>query len=192
MRAAIEREGEAQRALLQGDRAAADAVFRGAADLYRQSWEAAPPGGYGRLVGMLKSAILAGGGLEEARYVRDALAEDETDSPAAAYARTLAALAEKDEKAARQWSEHMRGASEAFDRAADALAAVATGDGPAYSRALEEIVRDFEQRSRHLTGVAIADTAVVLDRLATARGISTQVKSALLPREGDGRASSGA
>ena len=48
---------------------------------YRESWEAAPPGGYGRLVGMLKAAILRGDASEAADYalggarVRDRVAD---------------------------------------------------------------------------------------------------------------------
>jgi hypothetical protein len=61
MTAAVERDGEGQRALLAGDRDAARSAFTAAADLYRQSWEVAPATAYGRLVGMLKAAVLAGG-----------------------------------------------------------------------------------------------------------------------------------
>ena len=62
MTAAVERDGAAQRALLASDREAARAAFAQAAELYRESWEVAPPSAYGRLVGMVKSAVLAGGG----------------------------------------------------------------------------------------------------------------------------------
>ena len=58
MAAAIGRDGDAQRALLAGDVNVARAAFAEAAELYRRSWEAAQPASYGRLVGMLKSAVL--------------------------------------------------------------------------------------------------------------------------------------
>ena len=77
MRAAIERDAEAQGALLAGDRDAALAAFHSAADLYRASWEASPPHSYGRLVGMLKSSILAGDATEAAAFARDALGDEE-------------------------------------------------------------------------------------------------------------------
>lgn len=51
MRAAIERDAEAQGALLAGDRDGALAAFHSAADLYRASWETSPPRSYGRLLG---------------------------------------------------------------------------------------------------------------------------------------------
>jgi hypothetical protein len=44
------------------------------------------------------------------------------------------------------------------------------------------IVRDFEARTDHLTGVAIADTALVLERLAAPRGLAAGVESVVLPR----------
>jgi hypothetical protein len=48
MLAAIERDGAAQQALFDGHPEAARAMFGQAADLYRRSWEAAPPASYGR------------------------------------------------------------------------------------------------------------------------------------------------
>lgn len=181
MIAAIERDGAGQRAVLAGDPEAAGAAFAAAARLYRQSWEAAPPQSYGRLVGMLKSAILAGGGDEAAYYVRSALADEEVASPPAAYAQALAALIAGDDEAARTWAEQMRGGSDAFVRAASALEALARRDPVVYAEALEAIVRDFEQREDHLTGVAIADTALMLERLAVPRGLISAVRSPLLP-----------
>ena len=47
MTAAVERDGEGQRALLAGDRAGARAAFAAAADLYRESWVQAPATAYG-------------------------------------------------------------------------------------------------------------------------------------------------
>jgi hypothetical protein len=75
----------------------------------------------------------------------------------------------------------MRGGSEAFDRTAAAIEALAAGDRAGYAAAAREIVRDFEQRSAHLTGIAIADTALVLERLAEARGMAAGVRSDVLP-----------
>ena len=183
MTTAIERDGEAQRALIAGDRAAAQRAFADAADLYRRSWEQAPPGAYGRLVGMLKSAILARDAAAQGGYARAALADEQAvaGSPTASYARALAALISGDDEDALRWSEAMAGGSEAFERTARAIAALATRDEHGYAAALDEIVCDFEQRQGHLTGVAIADTALVLEQLAGARGMAGGVRSALLP-----------
>jgi hypothetical protein len=181
MIAAIERDGAGQRALLARDEEGARAAFRAAAELYRKSWEAAPPRSYGRLIGLLKSAILAGGGHEAAYYVRSALADEDVASPPGAYAQGLAALIAGDDEAARAWAARMRGGSDAFERTADALGALAARDPVAYAAALEAIVHDFEQRADHLTGVAIADTAVMIERLAAPRALAAAVTSPLLP-----------
>jgi hypothetical protein len=183
MGAAIERDGAAQRALLAGERPAARDAFAQAAELYQRSWELAAATSYGRLIGMLKSAVLAGGGERQARYVQRVLADDGGDSPAAAYVRALAALIAGDREAAVAWSERMRAGGEAFARTADAIRALAHGDGEAYAAALERIVADFEQRTRHLTGVAIADTALMLQHLAARLGIAATLDSAVLPKD---------
>ena len=43
------------------------------------------------------------------------------------------------------------------------------------------VISDFERRDVHLTGVAIADTALVLERLAAPRGLRQGARSPLLP-----------
>jgi hypothetical protein len=183
MAAAIERDGDAQRALLAGDRATALESFAQAADLYRRSWEQAPPQAYGRLVGMLKSSILAGQADQAAAYAGGALSDADrvTASPTASYARALAALIAGDDADARRWCKQMASGGDAFERAAAAISALAARDDDAYRGALSEIVRDFEERQGHLTGVAIADTGLMLERLAAQRGMSSGIDSALLP-----------
>jgi hypothetical protein len=178
--AAIEREAEAQRRLLAGDRDGARAEFVAAADLYRQSWEAAHARAFGRLVGMLKSAVLAGGGASEARYVRAALGDRDRESATASYAQALAALILGEDRDAGVWAARMV-ADEAFAQAGEAISALAANDEVAYVAALEAIVLDFEGRSRHLTGVAIADTAVMLEALAERRGMRAAIVSPVLP-----------
>jgi hypothetical protein len=181
MSAAIERDGAAQRALFEGDAEGSREAFARASELYRRSWEAAPPASYGRLVGMLKSGVLSGAGEEQAVYALTALGDEGEGSPAAAYAHALAALVSRDDPDAVRWSDRMRSGSEAFGRTADAIAALAVGDREAYAAALAAIVRDFEQRSEHLTGIPIADTALMLERLAAHRGIAADLQSPVLP-----------
>jgi hypothetical protein len=181
MTAAVERDGEAQQALLSGDREAARIAFAGAAELYRESWEQAPPSAYGRLVGMLKSAVLAGDGVPEARYARAELGERDPDSATASYAQALAALILGDDRGAETWARRMGTGEDAFGRTAQALGALAGGDADRYTAALTAIVRDFEQRTEHLTGVAIADTAFVLATLARRRGMAVAIESPVLP-----------
>lgn len=180
LREAIATEGRGQRALLAGDPAAADAL-REAAAFYRASWELAPPASYGRLIGMLKAAVLAGGADDEARYALAALTP-EADSPPAAYARAIALLIlGEDDGAVAAAAQRMREGSAAFGRAADAIVAIAARDGAAYARAVTAIVADFATREDHLTGVPIADTAAMLERLAEPRGLAARPASPLLP-----------
>lgn len=178
--AAVAADAAAQHCLLAGDRAGAAAHLHLAEQRYRESWEGAPPGGYGRLVGMLKAAILHGDADAAARYVLGALALG-TESPTAAYALALACLAAGDDAAGAAAADQMAHGGEAFERTAAALAALARRDEPAYAEALRAVLADFEARDLHLTGVPIADTALVLERLAELRGLAQRPVSPLLP-----------
>lgn len=131
---------------------------------------------------MVKAAVLAGEATTAARFVHSAVG-DEPSSPTSAYAVAIAALVAGDDALAARCAERMRAgsASEAFGRAADAVAALAARDGAAYAAAIEAIVADFAARDSHLTGVPIADTALMLERLAGPRGMSSGVTSPLLP-----------
>ncbi|HXE45928.1 MAG TPA: hypothetical protein VN635_12105 [Conexibacter sp.] len=177
---AVRCDGLAQQALLRGDAARSRTLFRAAAERYRASWEGAGPDAFGRLIGLLKSSILSGEGGQAAAYVREALG-DRCDTPASAYALALAALAQGDDEAALPAVEGMRAGGEAFAQTADALHALAVGDRNAYAKAVTAIVADFAARQEHLTGVAFADTAVMLERLAAPRGVAVRPASAVMP-----------
>jgi hypothetical protein len=177
---ALAREGEAYGMLLDGEPERARKPLLDAAELYRRSWEAAGARSYGRLIGMLKAAVLAGGGGQEAAYLRRQLGP-EVDSPVASYALALAALVAGDDEGARAGAAGMRDDSDAFARTAEAIEALADRDGARYAGAVTAIVADFEARDRHLTGVAIADTALVLERIAAGRGIAADLTSTQLP-----------
>jgi hypothetical protein len=177
---AVAADAAAQRWLMAGDRAAAEPHLRLAERRYRESWEVAPPGGYGRLVGMLKAAILRGDAAEAAGYALGALAFG-TESPTAAYALALACLAAGDDTAAVSAAHQMAAGGDAFERTAAAVGALARADAPAYAAALRAVIDDFEARDLHLTGVQIADTALVLERLAEPRGLAQHPPSPLLP-----------
>ena len=51
----------------------------------------------------------------------------------------------------------------------------------AYEAALRAIVADFESREQHVTGVPIADTALMAQRIAAGRGMAVEPASPLLP-----------
>jgi hypothetical protein len=180
LEAAIRTEGEGHRLLLGGDVPAAGERIRDAARHYRASWELAPPRSFGRLIGMLKAAVLAGDAEAAATYVREQIG-GEADSPTSSYALAIAALVLGDDDAAGRLAAGMRAGSPAFGRAAAAIEALAGGDAEAYAAAVREIVTDFESRDEHLTGVPIADTALMLERLAEPRGMAARPPSALLP-----------
>ncbi|MDX6593721.1 MAG: hypothetical protein QOJ13_2917 [Gaiellales bacterium] len=161
---AAEREGHER--LLQGEdstdayRRARDAYLSSHAEMGARSW--------GRLIGALKMAVLAADGVEA--VARQAV--DETTGvdpgPAAAYARALGQVALGAAPDVRE----MLTAGDAFERTGRALAALGAGDGEAFEAAVGEIRADFAERQEHLAGVAIADTAVVLERLAAGRGLT--------------------
>jgi hypothetical protein len=159
---ALELEAAAQAELLAG--VCEPAGFREAARWYWTSYELAPPRSYGRLVGMLKAAVLGGAGAEEAATVRRLL-DDGGSSPTSWYAIAVAALIEGDAQLAARGAEEMRAGGPAFGRAADAIAAIAARDDEAARRAIDAIEADFAARDAHLTGVAIADTAVLFATL---------------------------
>ncbi|MGZ6643359.1 MAG: hypothetical protein ACXVFN_07630 [Solirubrobacteraceae bacterium] len=180
---AIAREGEAHRAALGGDREAAQVGYAEAVELYRRSWEIAPPKSYGRLVGLLKASVLGGAGAQGAAYVRGQLAAEAAGEPSATagYVLAVAALVARDDDGAVRFAGAMRGASGAHDRTADAIEGLARGDDAAYRAAVEAIVADFAGRDEHLTGVPIADTAAMLEAIADERGRAAGLRGPLLP-----------
>jgi hypothetical protein len=183
MIAAIETEGRAHAALLAGDQEAVRTAYAKAVEQYRASWALAPPKSYGRLVGLLKAAVLAGQADPAAAEVRAALDgdEDAEGSPVASYVLAVAALIAGDDDEVAIRAARMEPRGEAFERTASALRALAARDDVAYANALAAIAMDFAARTDHLTGVPIADTAVMLELLAAERGMAVKPKSPLVP-----------
>lgn len=182
MFAAIAAEGEAHAALLAGEHEVARTAYRRAVADYRRSWELAPPRSYGRLVGMLKAAVLAGDAAPAAADVRALLADDPdaAGSPVAAYVRAVAALVAGRDADVDELANVMEARGGAFARTASALRALAAADRDAYRAALEAIAADFADRDDHLTGVAIADTAIMLELIARDRGLAAELSHPLV------------
>ena len=156
-----------------------------AAERYRESYDGAPPGSYGRLIGAVKARLLAedeAGARADARWAVD---EDAAaaESPIGRYAAVLALLVLGDDQQAADLAGGLR--TEPPDRfppaVADALAGLALGDRPLYEVGLAETLRSFETREAYLEDVPVADTVLVLDLLAGRRGMAVQPASALLP-----------
>ncbi|MDX6548380.1 MAG: hypothetical protein QOG33_1930 [Gaiellales bacterium] len=172
--AALEAEREAHEALLHGRPAAG--MYARARDAYLASHAESGPESWGRLIGALKMAILAGDGVEP--IARRAIADtDQAEGAAAGYARALArvSLGEAPDVSV------MLAQGDAFARTGRALAALAVADRAAYAAAVDEILADFAAREQHLSGVVVADTALVLERLAEPLGLAARPVSPLLP-----------
>jgi hypothetical protein len=171
---ALEAEARAYRELLAGEPASEALVA--ARDAYLASHAGTGPASWGRLLGALKMAILAGDGVDQ--VAAQALAETEgVDSPASAYLRALAQVA----SGVPADAESMLAEGGAFARTGEALAALAARDRAGYDTALAAILADFEARDQFLTGVAVADTVMVLEALAEPRGMALRPRSPLLP-----------
>ena len=157
--------------------------FARAAERYRDSWEHAPPGSWGRPIGALKARILADdweAAADEARWALEAGAA-ESDSPIGRYAAALADLVLGDWDGARVHADYAR-TSEAFPgEVADALAFIAAEDVVGYVEAVEGVLESFETRTEHLEDIPVADTVLVLQALAGRRGMAAELESALLP-----------
>jgi hypothetical protein len=154
-----------------------------AARRYRESYDLAPPGSWGRPIGALKSRILAGdwaGAEEEARW---ALAEGaaEADSPIGRYAGALALLTLGRDEDARPVANSLRERDNFPHDVADALATLAAEDTLGYTYAIEAVLESFEQRDEYLEDMPVADTVVVLQALAGRRHIAADLASPLLP-----------
>lgn len=166
--------------LMAGDRDAADEWLRRAAERYRESWQDAPPDAWGRPIAAMKALLVAGEDASEAaRWALDAGAA-EAASPIGRYVGTLALLVLGQDADARVLASTLRDRDDFPRDVADALATVAAHDREGYLFAVESVLESFEQRSEFLEDVAVADTVMVLQLLATAR--DTAVELAASPR----------
>ena len=158
--------------------------FDRAARRYRESYELAPPGSWGRPIGAIKSRILAGdwpGAEEEARWV---LGEGtaQADSPIGRYAGALALLTLGRDDEARAVADSLRERDDFPHDVANALATLAAEDVLGYTYAVESVLESFEQRDEYLEDMPVADTVIVLQALASRRNMAAaDLTSRLLP-----------
>ena len=154
-----------------------------AAQRYRESWEHAPEGSWGRPIGALKARILAGdweGGGAEARWALEAGAA-EAASPIGRYAAALAFLVVDDPEPAQLAADFARTHEDFPSDVGDALSAIAAEDVVGYVEAVESVLASFETRTEYLENVPVADTVLVLQALAARRGLAAELASPLLP-----------
>ena len=167
--------------LMAGDPAAPEWLLR-AAGGWRASWDAgAPRDAWGRPVGAIKAALLAGddaAAVELARWTLE-LGSATAPSPIGRYAAMLALLVLERWPEARHVAESLRERDDFPHDVGDALAFVAAHDPVDFAAAVDSVVTSFETRSEYLEDVAVADTALVLDRLAARRGIAHELPDSL-------------
>jgi hypothetical protein len=170
--------------LMQGHAGDAAAWFARAAERYRESWQDAPPGSWGRPIGAIKARILAGdwtGAEEAARWALESGAA-QAESPIGRYAATLALLVLGRDHDARHVAATIRDREDFPAPVADALATIAAGDRAGYLVAVEDVLESFETRDEYLEDVPVADTVLVLQALAARRDLAVDLRpSELLP-----------
>jgi hypothetical protein len=168
--------------LMLGDRAEAREWLARAVAAYRDSWTDAPPDSWGRPIAAMKARLLAGEPAgAEARWALDAGA-DEAETPIGRYAAALAHLVLGDDERARVHADAIRTRDDFPSDVGDALATIAAGtDAVGYTEAIEAVLESFETREAYLEDVAVADTVLVLEALAEARGLRVELSSPLLP-----------
>jgi hypothetical protein len=153
------------------------AWLRRAADGYRESWDAgAPPGSWGRPIAATKALLVAGDDASAAAGWALEAGAAGAASPIGRYAAALALLVLGRDDEARAVAQTLRGRDDFPRDVAEALAALAAGNGIAYAAAVEDVLRSFETRDEFLEDVAVADTALALERLAAQRGLATGLR----------------
>jgi hypothetical protein len=170
--------------LMGGDTEDAREWFARAVERYRESYELAPPGSWGRPIAILKARILAGdwdGAESDARWTLEQDAAD-ADSPIGQYAATLALLVLGRDAEARVLADGLRTRDDFPAPVGDALAHIAAEDRLGYIEAIEAVLESFETREDYLEDLPAADTVVVLQALAAHRDMAAELSSPLLPQ----------
>jgi hypothetical protein len=169
--------------LMDGSTDSASQWFAKAVERYRESYEHAPPGSWGRPIGMLKARILAGdwaGAETDAQWTLEQHAA-EAESPIGRYAGCLALLVLGRDREARVLADGLR-THDGFPRdVGDALAFIAAQDTVGYTEAIGDVLESFEARDEYLEDLPVADTVVVLQALAARRDMAAELSSPLLP-----------
>jgi hypothetical protein len=168
--------------LMQGRGAESAGWFSRSAERYRESYEHAPPGSWGRLIGALKSRVLAGdwdGAVEDARWVLEQRPAD-SGSPIGSYAAGLALLVVAEDEDAAAQAQTLADA-EFPEPVAAALQGLAAHDLDAYADGIKRVLESFETREEYLEDIPVADTVIVLEAIAARRGLAAGLRSPLLP-----------
>jgi hypothetical protein len=169
--------------LMAGDAAGSRAWLQRAAERYRESYSAAPPGSWGRPIGALKAHVLADDWDAATRDAQWALDEGagRAESPIGRYAAALAYVVLGRWEDARVLADGLRTHAGFPSDVADALAYISGDDPLGYTEGVESVLASFEARDEYLEDVPVADTVLVLQALARRRGIEVALTSELLP-----------
>lgn len=156
--------------LMLGDPDAAEWLRRAAAR-WRESWRGGES--WGRPIGAIKASLLADdeAAVEELSQWALEVGTATAESPIGRYAGTLALLALGRWPEARHVAMSLRGRDDFPQDVADALACIAADDLVGYVESVESVVTSFETRTEFLEDAPVADTALVLAKLAARRGI---------------------
>jgi hypothetical protein len=170
--------------LMAGHEGEAHGWLLTAAARWRESWADATPTSWGRPIGAIKALLLAGDedAAAEAAEWALSLGCEGAESPIGRYAASLALLTLGRFADARRSASSIRGLDDFPPAVADALAQIAVHDRVGYVDAVEKVLASFEARDDYLEDVPVADTVLVLQKLAGRRGIAAKLsESALLP-----------
>jgi hypothetical protein len=171
--------------LMAGNEGEAHGWLLTAAARWRESWADATPTSWGRPIGAIKALLLAGDDAAAAEAAEWALSLgcEGAESPIGRYGASLALLTLGRFADARRSASSIRGLDDFPPAVADALAQIAAHDRVGYVEAVEDVLASFETRDDYLEDVPVADTVIVLQKLAARRGIAAELpESALLPR----------
>jgi tetratricopeptide (TPR) repeat protein len=169
--------------LLAGKRDEAVEWLDRACERYRESYELAPVGSWGRPIAILKARLIAGRDARPDAEWTLAQHPERSESPIAHYAAALALLVLERYQDARPAIAPLRDREDFPSDVADALAAVAAEDRVAYIEAIESVLESFETRDAYLEDMPVADTVLVLEALAARRDLEAELPpSTHLPR----------
>jgi hypothetical protein len=169
--------------LMAGKREPAREWFDRAVERYRESFELAPPGSWGRPIAIMKAHILVGdweGAESDSHWTLEQGAAS-AESPIGRYAACLALLVLGRDQDARVVADGLRTHGDFPAAVGDAMAFIAAQDVVGYGEAIEAVLESFETREEYLEDIPVADTVLVLQALAARRDMATELSSPLLP-----------
>ena len=164
--------------LMDGREDEAAGWLRRAAERYRESWDAgAPPDSWGRPIAATKALLVAADDASPAAHWALEAGAADSESSIGRYAAALAHLVRGEDEAAALLASTLQRREDFPPAVAESLHALAVSDAAAYASAIEAVLASFEERTEFLEDVAVADTVLALQRLASARGFAAELRA---------------